>query len=80
MSTRENTLCTFTFTKKTKPEFCPDCRAELGGTYVPKAATKAKARSTGTVVSVAAEENSVRYHKHHRCVLFLNGLLFIKSL
>ena len=77
-----NPLCTFTFTRlvkvywlislknnlhrKTKPEFCPECRCHLKGTYVAKPPAKAKVLSTGLTVAVAAGMFSVRYHQHYR--------------
>ena len=61
-----NPLCGFSFTKKTKPEFCPTCNVFLGGTYVAKDKTKKLVNVDGDIVPVGSGIFSVRYHQDFR--------------
>ena len=78
-----NAQCNFTFTRYflwyiirhliqqsryTKPEFCPECQAQLGGTYVRKEKGKKFDNSEGDTVLVSPGIYSVRYHQHYRCL------------
>ena len=55
-----NPVCDFSYTKKTKPEFCPTCNVFLGGTYV------AKDKDVSDIVSMGSGIFSVRYHQDFR--------------
>ena len=75
----------FVLSRKTKPEFCPDCSAHLGGNYVRKDTTKKLSVSVGDTVSVSPGTFSVCYHQHNRSVRHLsssdqNVLLFVGAL
>ena len=75
MPSCENPECTFTYTRKTKPEFCPNCSVHLGGNYVAKVKTKKSVTSVGDTVPVSPGVYSVCYHQHFRSVL-TNQVLF----
>ena len=59
-----NPECKFTYSRKTKPEFCPACSVLLGGTYVAKA--KKATTVVNDVVPVGQGIFSVRYHQDFR--------------
>ena len=53
--------------RKTKPDFCPECQAHLGGKYVAKVKAKKPPTSAGgDVVLVGLDKYSVRYHQHFK--------------
>ena len=82
-----NPVCSFQYTRsvdlnvhyvqclslrKTKPEYCPDCKCHLGGVYTPKQAKVI--RSTANVVAVEEGVFSVKYHQGFRFVLIKSRL------